>query len=60
MTVGGLASQTCPGPLRPGKFRLMALTVIWAGLTDEPGPQLAQAPHEGWSMCAPMAANVLS
>jgi hypothetical protein len=26
-TVGGLASQTCPGPERPGKLRLMALTV---------------------------------
>jgi len=27
MTVGGLASQTLPGPDRPGKFRLMALIV---------------------------------
>ena len=26
-TVAGLASQTLPGPVRPGKLRLMALTV---------------------------------
>ena len=26
-TVAGLASQTAPGPERPGKLRLMALTV---------------------------------
>ena len=27
ITVGGLASQTWPGPLRPGKLRLIAVTV---------------------------------
>jgi hypothetical protein len=27
-TVGGLASHTFPGPDRPGKLRLIALTVI--------------------------------
>jgi hypothetical protein len=27
ITVGGLANQTWPGPERPGKLRLMALTV---------------------------------
>ena len=26
-TVAGLASHTCPGPERPGKLRLIALTV---------------------------------
>jgi hypothetical protein len=47
MTVGGLANQTCPGPERPGKFRLIALTVTWSDDVEEPGPQLAQAPQEG-------------
>ena len=60
ITVGGLASQTWPGPERPGKFRLMALTVTWAECVDEPGPQLAQAPHEGCKIRTPKAENVLS
>src|SRR5690606_2151311 len=58
ITVGGLASHTLPGPERPGKLRLMALTVICSGAVEEPGPQLAQAPHDGWRMRAPMAAKV--
>ena len=37
-TVGGLASQTLPGPLRPGKLRLIALTVTCDASVDEPGP----------------------
>jgi hypothetical protein len=60
ITVGGLASQTCPGPERPGKLRLMALTVTCAVSVDEPGPQLAQAPQEGCKMRTPKAAKVLS
>ena len=36
-----------PGPLRPGKLRLMALTLTWAELVEAPGPQLAQAPQAG-------------
>lgn len=52
-TVGGLASQTLPGPPRPGKLRLMALTVTWPACDEPPGPQLPQAPQEGWSMRAP-------
>jgi hypothetical protein len=60
MTVGGLASHTLPGPDRPGKLRLMALTVTWEGAVDEPGPQLAQAPQDGCRMRAPMAAKVRS
>ena len=56
-TVGGLASHTCPGPDRPGKLRLIALTVTWPLSVDEPGPQFAQAPHEGCRMCAPTRSN---
>ena len=56
-TVGGLASQTCPGPERPGKLRLMALTVTCAASVDDPGPQLAQAPQAGSSSSAPTASN---
>ena len=59
-TVGGLASHTWPGPERPGKLRLIALTVTCKGLVEDPGPQLAQAPQEGWSISAPMAAKVRS
>ena len=59
ITVGGLASQTCPGPERPGKLRLMALTVTCDASVDEPGPQLAQAPHEGCKIRTPKAAKVL-
>jgi hypothetical protein len=53
ITVGGLASQTWPGPERPAKLRLIALTVTCEAETDEPGPQLAQAPHDGCRMRAP-------
>ena len=60
MTVGGLASHTLPGPDRPGKFRLIALTVTWEGDEDDPGPQFAQAPQEGCSIRAPMASKVRS
>ena len=56
-TVAGLASHTCPGPDRPGKLRLIALTVTWSGRTDDPGPQLAQAPQDGCSNRAPTAAK---
>lgn len=52
-TVGGLASQTLPGPERPGKLRLMALTVTCSTDVEEPGPQPAQAPQEGCSISAP-------
>ena len=52
-TVGGLASQTLPGPERPGKLRLMALTVTWSVEVEEPGPQPAHAPQEGASISAP-------
>ena len=58
MTVGGLASQTLPGPERPGKFRLMALIVTCEASVDDPGPQLAHAPQDGCRMRAPTAAKV--
>lgn len=60
ITVGGLANHTWPGPDRPGKFRLMALTVTCCAEVDDPGPQLAQAPQDGCSMRTFNAANVLS
>lgn len=41
------ASQTWSGAQRPGKLRLLALTVTCAASVDAPGPQLAQAPQEG-------------
>ncbi len=44
-TVGRLASQTWPGPERPGKLRLIALTVTCDASVEDSGPQLAQAPH---------------
>ena len=53
----GLASQTLPGPERPGKLRLIALTVTCSGASEEPGPQLAQAPQEGCRMRAPTASK---
>src|SRR6218665_3331128 len=43
----GLASHTWPGPERPGKLRLIALTVTCPASVEEPGPQLAQAPQPG-------------
>src|SRR4051794_2732193 len=52
-TVGGLASQSWPGPPRPGKLRLMALTVTWSARVEVPGPQFAQAPQAGCRMVAP-------
>jgi hypothetical protein len=60
ITVAGLASQTWPGPERPGKLRLIALTVTCPASVDEPGPQFAQAPHDGCRMRAPAAAKVRS
>ena len=57
-TVAGLANQTLPGPERPGKLRLIALTVTCSACDDEPGPQLAQAPQAGCSICAPTASKV--
>src|SRR5881394_1170082 len=56
-TVGGLASHTLPGPERPGKLRLMALTVTWSADVDEPGPQPAHAPHDGCRSSAPTRSN---
>jgi len=46
-TVSGLAKYINPGPDRPGKFRLIALTVTWSGLLLTPGPALMQAPQDG-------------
>jgi len=43
-TVGGLASHTSPGPERPGKFLLIALTVTSPARVEDPGPPPAQAP----------------
>ncbi|MNY51774.1 hypothetical protein D3C86_1873920 [compost metagenome] len=60
ITVGGLPSHTLPGPERPGKLRLMALIVTWPASVEDPGPQLAQAPHDGCRMRAPTAAKVRS
>src|SRR6185503_6784771 len=56
-TVGGLASQTCPGPERPGKLRLIALTVTCSAAVDAPGPQFAHAPQAGCSRFAPTASK---
>ena len=39
-TVSGLASHTLPGPERPGKLRLMALTVTWSGRWETPGTRV--------------------
>src|SRR3712207_4341516 len=58
-TVGGLASQSWPGPPRPGKFRLMALTVTCSERVEVPGPQFAQAPQAGCRMVAPTRAKAL-
>ena len=44
-TVGGLASQTLPGPERPEKLRLIALIVTSSACEDTPGPHRAQAPQ---------------
>ena len=46
-TTSGLARYTFPGPLRPGKLRLMAETVTSSAFMETPGPALMQAPHEG-------------
>ena len=42
-----------PGPLRPGKLRLMAETVTSSGPNDTPGPARMHAPHEGSISSAP-------
>ncbi len=39
-TVGGLASQIWPGPLRPGKFRFCALTVTWSAVRRSAGAEI--------------------
>ncbi len=52
-TTSGLARYTLPGPLRPGKLRLMADTVTSSGVNETPGPALMQAPHEGSTSSAP-------
>ena len=57
-TVGGLASQTCPGPERPGKLRLIALTVTCSEAINDPGPQLAQAPQVPSSSAASASVSV--
>lgn len=57
-TVGGLTSQTLPDPDRPGKLRLMALTVTCSLRVDDPGPQLAQAPQPGSRSPAPTRGKV--
>lgn len=45
--VNGLARYTSPGPLRPGKFRLMELIVTCSLAVETPGPALMQAPQPG-------------
>ena len=46
-TVSGEARYSLPGPLRPVKLRLIALTVTWSGVDETPGPQPMQAPQPG-------------
>ena len=52
-TVKGEARYSLPGPLRPVKFRLMALTVTCSAFSDTPGPQPMHAPQPGWMTSTP-------
>ena len=56
-TTRGLARYTFPGPLRPGKFRLIAETVTSSAVNETPGPALIQAPHDGSTSSAPAFSN---
>ena len=46
-TVGGLASQTWPGPERPGKLRLIALTVTCSAVGRRTGPAVGARAARG-------------
>src|SRR3954467_452108 len=52
-TTSGDARYTCPGPERPGKLRLIALTVTCSLSVLTPGPALMHAPHDGLISSAP-------
>ena len=56
-TTSGLAKYTWPGPLRPGKLRLIALTVTSDSVNETPGPALMHAPHEGSTSSTPIASK---
>ena len=49
----GIPHYILPGPLRPGKLRLIALTVTCSRRVETPGPAAMQAPHDGSMIFAP-------
>jgi hypothetical protein len=57
-TTSGLARYTLPGPLRPGKLRLIADTVTSSAVKETPGPALMHAPQEGSTSSAPALAKI--